>query len=102
MHAYMYEWCAQHLEGVIVALSEEGRLEACYLGAEPSLFIAPPLHRRGFDYKAAENELLELRKQAKNTASSGNYLLHIRCYVTVIIIHSDVFHFFRLRTINKF
>ena len=64
---------AKNLEGVIVVLSDEGRLEACYLGAEPSLFIAPPLHHRGFDYKAAEKELLELRKHSRNSASSGNY-----------------------------
>lgn len=64
----------QHLEGVIVILSDEGRLEACYLGAEPSLFIAPPLHHRSFDYKAAEKELLQLRKQTKDAANSGNTL----------------------------
>ncbi|XP_057336127.1 protein PTHB1 isoform X1 [Microplitis mediator] len=61
----------QHLEGVLVILSEEGRIEACYLGAEPSLFVAPPLHSRGFDSKAAQKELMELRKLSKK-ASSDN------------------------------
>ncbi|KAG5343571.1 PTHB1 protein, partial [Acromyrmex charruanus] len=64
----------QHLDGVIVVLSEEGQLEACYLGSEPSLFIAPPLHRRGYDYVAAEDELIELRKLAKKNKASGNQL----------------------------
>ncbi|KAK0175238.1 hypothetical protein PV327_009004 [Microctonus hyperodae] len=64
----------QHLEGVVVILSDEGRLEACYLGAEPSLFIAPPMHRRGFDYQAAEQELIELRKSGKNTGRSGDHM----------------------------
>lgn len=53
--------CSQHLHGVIVILSADGRLEACYLGSEPSLFVAPPLHPRGYDYAAAERELSELR-----------------------------------------
>lgn len=68
---YFLFYFIKHLEGVVVILSDEGRLEACYLGAEPSLFIAPPMHRRGFDYQAAEQELIELRKSAKNTAKSG-------------------------------
>uniref|UniRef100_A0A0C9PRB8 Bbs9_1 protein n=1 Tax=Fopius arisanus TaxID=64838 RepID=A0A0C9PRB8_9HYME len=64
----------QHLEGVIVILSEEGRLEACYLGAEPSLFVAPPIHRRGFDYKAAEDELVEMRKITKSATTADKEL----------------------------
>ncbi|XP_076670959.1 protein PTHB1-like isoform X2 [Andrena cerasifolii] len=51
------------LEGVIVVLSEDGRLEACYLGSEPGMFVAPPLHPRGYDYAAAEQQLAELRSQ---------------------------------------
>ncbi|XP_043514636.1 protein PTHB1, partial [Frieseomelitta varia] len=51
----------EHLHGVIVILSADGRLEACYLGSEPSLFVVPPLHPRGYDYAAAERELSELR-----------------------------------------
>ncbi|OXU18994.1 hypothetical protein TSAR_009649 [Trichomalopsis sarcophagae] len=60
----------QNLEGAIVILSEEGRLEVCYLGSEPSLFVAPPIHRRGFDYVAAEKELLKLRRLLKKSSSS--------------------------------
>ncbi|XP_043798543.1 protein PTHB1 [Apis laboriosa] len=52
----------RHLEGAIVVLSADGRLEACYLGSEPSLFVAPPLHPRGYDYAAAERELSKLRE----------------------------------------
>ncbi|XP_044003955.1 protein PTHB1 [Aphidius gifuensis] len=55
----------QNLEGVVVILSDDGKLEACYLGAEPSLFVAPPIHRRGFDYAQAEKELIELRRLSK-------------------------------------
>ena len=62
---------------MIVILSEEGQLEACYLGSEPSLFIAPPLHRRGYDYVAAEDELIELRKLAKKNKASGMNIIWI-------------------------
>ncbi|CAG5073264.1 Similar to Bbs9: Protein PTHB1 (Mus musculus), partial [Cotesia congregata] len=48
---------------------KKGRLEACYLGAEPSLFVAPPINSRKFDIKAAQQELLELRKLSKKTAA---------------------------------
>lgn len=69
--AFIYRRLFQHLNGVIVVLSEEGQLEVCYLGSEPSLFIAPPLHRRGYDYVAAEDELMELRKLARRSKASG-------------------------------
>ncbi|XP_018053498.1 PREDICTED: protein PTHB1 [Atta colombica] len=75
----------QHLDGVIVILSEEGQLEACYLGSEPSLFIAPPLHRRGYDYVAAEDELIELRKLAKKNKASGNQLSDVTMDAELII-----------------
>ncbi|XP_018362965.1 PREDICTED: protein PTHB1 [Trachymyrmex cornetzi] len=75
----------QHLDGVIVVLSEEGQLEACYLGSEPSLFIAPPLHRRGYDYVAAEDELIELRKLAKKNKTSGNQLSDLTMDAELII-----------------
>ncbi|PBC32457.1 hypothetical protein APICC_10079 [Apis cerana cerana] len=55
----------RHLEGAVVVLSADGRLEACYLGSEPSLFVAPPLHPRGYDYTAAERELSKLREGAR-------------------------------------
>nr|XP_050859304.1 protein PTHB1 isoform X2 [Vespula vulgaris] len=64
----------QYLDGLIVILSEEGQLEACYLGSEPSLFIAPAVHRRGFDYVAAEEELLEVRRKLKEMKLSGDQL----------------------------
>ncbi|KAL7289854.1 hypothetical protein TKK_0016252 [Trichogramma kaykai] len=61
----------KNLDGAIVALSEEGRLEVCYLGTEPTLFVAPPVNRRGFDYVAAERELLEMRHLLKEEAAGG-------------------------------
>ncbi|KAJ8675661.1 hypothetical protein QAD02_011447 [Eretmocerus hayati] len=54
---------------MVVILSEDGLLEICYLGTEPSLFVAPPIQRRGYDYVAAERELMELRSLSKKSAS---------------------------------
>ena len=55
----------------VVALSADGRLEACYLGSEPSLFVAPPLHPRGYDYTAAERELSKLREGVRARKGNG-------------------------------
>lgn len=54
-----------------MVLSEDGRLEVCYLGSEPSLFVVTPLHPRGFDYAAAEQRLAELRALLKGNRDSG-------------------------------
>ncbi|KAG7198808.1 hypothetical protein KM043_001782 [Ampulex compressa] len=62
----------KHLDGALLVLSEEGRLEVCYLGSEPSLFIAPPLNRRTFDEAAAEQELMELRERGKRRKATGS------------------------------
>ncbi|CAK9798649.1 Protein PTHB1 [Anthophora quadrimaculata] len=64
----------QHLQGVIVVLSEDGRLEACYLGSEPSMFVAPPLHPRGYDYATAEQELAVLRTLLRKSRDSENQI----------------------------
>lgn len=64
-------------------LSENGTLEVCYLGSEPSLFIAPPINQRGFDYVAAENELIELRRQRaqqqqqQGSSNKGIIYIHV-------------------------
>ncbi|XP_066595732.1 protein PTHB1 [Prorops nasuta] len=64
----------QNLDGAIVTLSDNGQLEVSYLGSEPSLFIAPPVQRRGYDYVAAEREFLELRRMLKKSKTSGDQL----------------------------
>lgn len=58
----------------MVILSDDGKLEACYLGAEPSLFVAPPINKRSFDYAQAEKELIELRELSKNAPEKGTTL----------------------------
>ncbi|XP_066154098.1 protein PTHB1 [Euwallacea fornicatus] len=50
------------IKGALVALSDEGRLECCYLGTEPSFFVAPPLNIQEIDFAKAEQELASLEK----------------------------------------
>ena len=60
------------MSGVIVLLSDSGELQCCYLGTEPSLFVAPPLEVHAIDYKQAGKELMELQKVIKTyTKKSG-------------------------------
>lgn len=47
----------QGMDGVIVLLSETGELQCCYLGTEPSLFVAPSIEPKPIDYQEAEREL---------------------------------------------
>ncbi|XP_050305272.1 protein PTHB1 [Anthonomus grandis grandis] len=50
------------IKGALVLLSEDGRLDCCYLGTEPSFFIAPPLNVPEIDFVKAEEELKNLEK----------------------------------------
>ncbi|RZC35649.1 PTHB1 [Asbolus verrucosus] len=56
-----------NISGVIVLLSEEGRVECCYLGTEPSLFVAPPLTVQDLDFDKAGTELITLLRIIKNS-----------------------------------
>ncbi|XP_015437282.1 PREDICTED: protein PTHB1 [Dufourea novaeangliae] len=103
----------QHLDGAIMALSEEGRLEACYLGSEPGLFIAPPLHSRRYDYAAAEQQLADLRALLKRKKSSDDRhsietrihvdgdLPAIACEIDVIVSYRRDTEDGNLRTVRK-
>ncbi|XP_028132016.1 protein PTHB1 isoform X1 [Diabrotica virgifera virgifera] len=62
----------KHVKGSLVLLSEEGRLECCYLGTEPSLFVAPPLAERELDLEKVEDELKTLNERIRE--SYGNDL----------------------------
>lgn len=58
----------KNIKGAIVLLTEEGRLECCYLGTEPSFFVAPPINVQEIDYENAEHELLALEKVLRNSS----------------------------------
>lgn len=61
----------KNVKGVLVFLSEEGRLECSYLGTEPNLFVAPPLIERELDLEKVEDELSNLNKMIKDTYGNG-------------------------------
>ncbi|CAH0555835.1 unnamed protein product [Brassicogethes aeneus] len=52
--------------GATVLLSEEGRLECCYLGTDPSLFVAPVLNVKEINFDEAETQLAELNRIIKS------------------------------------
>ncbi|KAG5900310.1 hypothetical protein JTB14_026318 [Gonioctena quinquepunctata] len=60
----------QNIQGALVLLSEEGKVECAYLGMEPSLFVSPPLTTKEIDFEKVEEELVGMNEIIKN--SYGN------------------------------
>lgn len=58
------------IQGAIVLLSEEGRLECSYLGTEPTPFMAPPLSTKLLDLSKVEEELESLNRTLKSYQGS--------------------------------
>lgn len=65
----------QGMDGVIVLLSETGELQCCYLGTEPSLFVAPSIEPKPIDYQEAERELNYLGTVIRAFNDSSSVLL---------------------------
>ncbi|KAK3930621.1 Protein PTHB1 [Frankliniella fusca] len=65
----------QGMDGVIVLLSETGELQCCYLGTEPSLFVAPSIEPKPIDYQEAEKELNYLGTVIRAFNDSSSVLL---------------------------
>lgn len=74
------------MSGILVLLSEQGELQCCFLGTEPSLFVAPPLEIHAIDYEQAGKELSELQQVVKEYTKRGGKCLHVRknytCFFT--------------------
>lgn len=64
----------KNIKGVIVLLTENGNLSCSYLGTEPSLFVAPPLNNREFDFEEATKELAQLNSAIKSAYSRDHTL----------------------------
>lgn len=56
----------QSIQGGMVLLAEDGRLECSYLGTEPSLFIAPPLAMKALDLGKVHEEIEKLNNSLKS------------------------------------
>lgn len=61
----------QTINGILVFLSDAGRLECGYLGTEPSLFVAPPMPNQELDFDQAGLELATLNRTIKKSYSNG-------------------------------
>ncbi|KAH3751560.1 hypothetical protein DPMN_186127, partial [Dreissena polymorpha] len=53
------------LKGVIVTLSDTGRVGCSYLGTDPALFIPPPVEARDLNYGDMDREMIQLQKVIK-------------------------------------
>ncbi len=54
------------LKGIMVTLTEAGRLECSYMGTDPSLFTPPTAELREIDYAQQDQEMQELQKIIKS------------------------------------
>lgn len=61
----------QDLKGVIVTLSDSGRLECSYLGTDPALFVPPPVESRELNYGDMDREMAKLQKVIKEKQGSA-------------------------------
>lgn len=59
------------LKGVIVTLSDTGRLECSYLGTDPALFIPPATEARELNYAEMDREMAELQRKIKQLATKS-------------------------------
>jgi Bardet-Biedl syndrome 9 protein len=62
------------LKGIVVTLSDSGRLECSYMGTDPALFIPPPVEARELNYADMDKEMAQLQKIIKEKqANAGTY-----------------------------
>ncbi|XP_071103490.1 protein PTHB1-like [Haliotis cracherodii] len=56
------------LKGVMVSLSDSGRLECGYLGTDPAIFVPPTVEARELNYADMDGEMRRLQKKIKDNA----------------------------------
>jgi len=59
------------LKGVLITLSDTGRLECSYLGTDPALFIPPTPEARELNYSVMDKEMAFLQKKIKGLANKS-------------------------------
>ncbi|KAK3082884.1 hypothetical protein FSP39_007920 [Pinctada imbricata] len=59
----------QDLQGIVVTLSDTGRLECLYLGTDPALFIPPVPEARELNYGEMDREMAQLQKRMKQSSN---------------------------------
>lgn len=65
------------LKGVIVSLSDKGRLDCSYLGTDPALFIPPQIEARELNYDDLDKEMATLQQRIKKTAHKSGTIYSI-------------------------
>ncbi|XP_073983161.1 Bardet-Biedl syndrome 9 isoform X2 [Rhodnius prolixus] len=65
----------QGLYGCVVVLSDNGSLQVCYLGTEPTLFVPPPLQENVKNISEMETKLAALQHQIATYSQSAKNLL---------------------------
>ncbi|XP_014669826.1 PREDICTED: protein PTHB1-like [Priapulus caudatus] len=63
------------LRGGIVALDERGQLQICYLGTDPSLFVAPATESRDINYEQQDVEMRSLQKVIRASTKSTDFMV---------------------------
>lgn len=69
------------MKGVIVSLSDKGRLDCSYLGTDPALFIPPTTEARELNYDDLDREMATLQQRIKKIAhksGTGQSVLLVR------------------------
>ncbi|KAL5005570.1 hypothetical protein ScPMuIL_016728 [Solemya velum] len=61
----------KELKGVIVSLSDNGKVECSYLGTDPALFVAPPTEAREINYGEMDHEMSRLQKVIKEKSNKS-------------------------------
>ncbi|XP_060604914.1 protein PTHB1-like [Ruditapes philippinarum] len=61
----------QDLKGIVVTLSDSGRLECSYMGTDPALFIPPPVEARELNYADMDKEMAQLQKIIKEKQANA-------------------------------
>ncbi|GIY89884.1 protein PTHB1 [Caerostris extrusa] len=70
------------IKGILTLLSEQGNLACCYLGTEPSLFVSPLSEPQEIDFKAAEQEMEEIKEnnqiiKSKSAIHDVRLMIHV-------------------------
>ncbi|RXG66040.1 Protein PTHB1 [Armadillidium vulgare] len=65
------------IEGALVLLGEEGQLQVCYMGTDPSLFVAPPHETREINYELTDKEMSRLNKIIRNSTKDIGTIMNM-------------------------
>ncbi|KAL4217063.1 Protein PTHB1 [Mactra antiquata] len=80
----------QDLKGVIVSLSDSGRLECSYLGTDPALFVPPPVESRELNYADMDREMSQLQKVIKEQQAKSAIMPNLSRKEEDLTIHVHV------------